>query len=137
VLRYALRAAEALSELGDPSGLELAARMALTSEYAARRRWSFRILVNLARCDESVLSGQNLDPLSVLTAAAESETDPGLLSSLTAGALSLSKPKAMQLHEKLIASPHLRDSDRKLVRRRIKAMEKQASPPMSEQRRID
>jgi hypothetical protein len=122
-LRYAIQAAEALSELKDASGLELAARTALTTEYAGRRQIAFRVLTNLALCDKSVLAGQTIDPLSVLIAAAGAETNRGLLSALKAAAARLPDSKAKLLYEKLIASPHITDEDRTIIQGRIKAIE--------------
>jgi hypothetical protein len=123
----AIQAADALSELKDPSGLELAARMAIESKRAAKRRVAFSVLTNLAMCDKSVLVGQTIDPLSVLITAAESETDPGSLNSLSNCAHSLSGPMAKPILQRLVASPHLREKTRALAQYRLKGIEKETT----------
>ena len=120
----AIQVAEALSELRDPSGLELAARMALEGS-AGMRGIAFRVLTNLALCDKSTLSGQVIDPLSVLVAAATSEANPAVLDMLSGSAHRLPNSMAKPVFERLVASPHLREKTRDRAAFRLKRIEKE------------
>jgi len=118
-LWHATEAAEALSQLGDASGLTLAARIALEGEFAADRFRAIATLANLivaAASDEFVLAGQTIDPEAVLLAVAESENEHGVITILKGHVARLPREKARRMYEKLIASPHATEKDREMMK---------------------
>jgi HEAT repeat protein len=125
-LKNALEAARGLSELKDPSGLQLAARLALESDHASFRSAAIRVLVNLAKCDRSILKDQSIDPESVLLTVAESETRETVLGALMRGCAELRFAAAKPILEKLASSPHLSEKDRKGAQRRLAYREREA-----------
>lgn len=122
-LQPALEVAEALSELGDASGLELSARMALKGENPRLRKDAIGVLMNLALQGESILAGQAQDPEAVLMAVAESETEGWVLTHLMFEAARLPALRAKRLLEKVGASPHFYDSDRSKLEYRLRVIE--------------
>ena len=125
----AIQVAEALSRLGDASGLTLAARVALEGEYALHRSQAIATLANLvveAASDASVLAAQTIDPEAVLLAAAESETDHTVITSLKGNAARLPREKARKMYEKLITSPHPTEKDREMMRGYLKMYDREA-----------
>ncbi len=126
-LEDALEAARGLSELKDASGLQLAARLALESDQASFRSAAVRVLVNLAKCDRSILKDQSIDPESVLLTVAESETKATVLRTLMYGTAELRLPAAKAIVEKLGSSPYLPEQDRQQVRDVLAYREREAS----------
>ena len=122
-LWHALRVSKVLSRMGDPSGLELAARMALHSDSGLFRQDAITVLTNLATADRSLLGEQSIDPESVLVAMAEVETKPTVLRSLRRASAKLRLEVARPILEKLAASPHLSAEDRETARRRLEQRE--------------
>ncbi len=125
-LWHALRVSQVLSRMGDPSGLELAARMALHSDSGLFRLEAITVLTNLATADRSLLGKQSIDPESVLIAMAEVETEPGILRGLRTAGAKLRLEVAKPILEKLAASPHLSAEDRETARRRLEQRERKA-----------
>ncbi len=118
LLRHALDAADALSELGDASGLELAARVALESPVGLFRMCAITTLANLAihaASDKSVLAGKAIDPEAVLVAVAQSETNPRVLGRLRDDTARLPRERSRKIYEQLIASPHMAEKDREMM----------------------
>ncbi|GEM_PF-7073449 len=122
-LWHALGVSKVLSRMGDPSGLELAARMALHSDSGLFRQDAITVLTNLATSDRSLLGEQSIDPESVLIAMAEVETKPTVLRSLRIASAKLRLEVAKPILEKLAASPHLSAEDRETARRRLEHRE--------------
>jgi HEAT repeat protein len=128
-LHDAIRAAEALSRLGDASGLALAARLALGSEYASHRDQAIMTLANLvveAASDKSILAGQTIDPEAVLITVAEFETTPTVLTILKGNAARLPREKSVKIYKKLITSPHLAEKDREMLKGRLWMYDREA-----------
>jgi len=128
-LYNAIRAAEALSELGDPSGLALATRLALESEDALFRMHAIPTLTNLvvhAASDKALLAGQTIDPETVLVAVAESETKSAVLTILKSNAARLPREKGRRIYEKLIASPHMAEEDREMMKGYLRLYDREA-----------
>jgi hypothetical protein len=125
----AIRVAEALSRLGDASGLTLAARVALEGESAAQRSQAIATLASLvveAASDKSILAGQTIDPEAVLLAAAESETEHGVITTMMGHAARLPREKARRMYEKLIASPHPTEKDREMMKGILRLYDREA-----------
>jgi len=132
----AIEVAEALSRLGDASGLPLAARVALEGEYGAHRMDAINTLANLvvgAASDKSVLAGQTIDPEAVLLAAAESETEAGVIGTIMGDAARLPREKARRVYEKLIASPHPTEKDREMMKSILKLYDREAKKQSKDQ----
>ncbi len=128
-LYEAIQAAEALSELGDAGGLELATYIALQGEYLLHRHHAVSTLATLiarSASDESVLARQTIDPTAVLIALAESETDPSVLGVVKGHAARLPREISRKIYTKLAASPHLSEKDRTMVQGYLKMFERQA-----------
>jgi hypothetical protein len=135
-LSDAIQAAEALSRLGDASGLALAARLALEGEYAADRQQAIATLANLvvgAASDASILAGQTIDPEAVLIAAAESETEPGVIGTIMGHAARLPREKSRRLYERLIASPHPTEENREMMKGILRLYDREAKVQSKEQ----
>jgi hypothetical protein len=132
----AMRVAEALSELGDASGLALAARVASEGEQDLHRMDAIATLANLViagASDKSVLAGQTIDPHAALIAVAGSETSPGVLGILKNHAARLPLEKSRPIYEKLIASPHTAEKDRDILKARIRFQDHEAKKQSKDQ----
>ncbi len=131
----AMRVAEALSRLGDASGLALAARVALEGEYAAHRMDAIATLANLViagASDTSVLAAQTIDPEAVLIAAADSETEHGVIGIIMDHTARLPREKARRMYERLIASPHPTEKDRETMKGILKLYDREAKKESKE-----
>lgn len=132
----ALEVARVLAELGDPSGLELSARLALESDQALFRKQAIQTLIRLAKYDRAILVNQSIDPTSVLVAIAESESQATVLRALMSGSAELELSGARPILQKLAASPHLSAEDREAARRRLEYREwkarRQSETPSAE-----
>lgn len=78
-----LLAAKVLAELGDRSGYELAARMALEGSWRWQRYEAILTLIEIAKAGETALRAEGLDPVFILCAVAESEKDNHVIYLLT------------------------------------------------------
>ena len=136
LLRHAIDAANALSELGDASGLELAARVALESPVGLFRMGAITTLANLAvhaASDKSVLAGKAIDPEAVLVAVAQSETNPRVLARLRNDTAKLPRERSRKIYEKLIASPHPTEKDREMMKSILKLYDREAKKQSKDQ----
>jgi len=78
-----LLAAKVLAELGDRSGYELAARMALEGSWRWQRYEAIFTLIEIAKAGETALRAEGLDPVLILCVVAESEKDKHVIYLLT------------------------------------------------------
>ncbi len=85
----ASRAAWVLAKLGDRSGYELASRIALEGDWAIQRVEAVKCLIEISKMDKNILLNENLTPVSVLLAVAETEKDIIVIETLAAGVLGL------------------------------------------------
>ncbi len=76
-LMDALDVARVLAELGDRRGYHLAAKIAL-EEHSFKNYKPISVLAEVVKTDNATLKSEGLDPVFVLKAIAESETDEGV-----------------------------------------------------------
>ena len=113
--RQATDLARALSEVGDASGYELAARMALEGEDKNWRIQAVTILANLCLTGESVQSKHAIDSEKRLLDVADCETDATVLRILQNQADKLPDSSAKRIYERLVDSPHFPYRNKKNV----------------------
>ena len=126
-----LLAAKVLAELGDRSGYELAARMALEGSWRWQRYEAIFTLIEIAKAGETALRAEGLDPVLILCVVAESEKDKHVIYLLTNQVRkNLDDDAAIRILEIAKNSPNLSEKARRvaqlhldMVRRRKKAAE--------------
>jgi hypothetical protein len=79
-LMDALSVARVLAELGDRRGYHLAAKIALEEHCFAFPYLPISVLAEIVKTDKAILRSEGLDPVFVLKAIAETETDEGVSS---------------------------------------------------------
>jgi hypothetical protein len=115
-LYYALQAARVLAELGDLRGYELAARMALGGAWEAQRQESIHVLVEICMTEPGTLTAEGGNPVSVLSAMAESEKSKPVFTTLISSVQKLNPDMASRVLEKAVSSPHQSEKMRNVVK---------------------
>ncbi len=116
---YALYAAKVLAELGDRSGYELAARMAIHGPQIYHRSRSIDVLVEISKTNKEVLAKESIYPEKILLEAAESEENLLVIKSLITSTWSLDVETRARVLEKVANSTYITDDIRKEIESRL------------------
>ncbi len=116
---YALYAAKVLAELGDRSGYELAARMAIHGPEIYHRSNAIDVLIEISKTNKEVLAKESIYPEKILLEVAESEENLLVIKSLMTLTCSLDVETQARVLEKTANSPYITDDIRKEIESRL------------------
>lgn len=116
---YALYAAKVLAELGDRSGYELAARMAIHGPEIYLRTRAIDVLVKISKTNKEILSKESKYPEKILLEVAESEENLLVIKSLMTSTWSLDVETQARVLEKIANSPYISDDIREEIESRL------------------
>ncbi len=124
-LMDALPVARVLAELGDRRGYHLAAKIALEEHCFGIGYLPISVLAEIAKTDKAKLRSEGLEPVFVLKAIAESETDEGVFSTiLNYAAIKLPEDIGIEILEAIVNSPIQSERRRFYATRRLDKIRK-------------
>ena len=125
-LMDALDVARVLAELGDRRGYHLAAKIALEEHcFFGLGYKPITVLAEIVKTDKAKLRSEGLEPVFVLKAIAETETDEGVFSViLNYASIKLPEDIGIEILEAMVNSPILSERRRFLATRRLDKIRK-------------
>jgi hypothetical protein len=133
-IRRALEVAVVLAELADRRGYELAAKEGLENPLAANRSRAVKVLAEIAKTDEAILHREGRDPVSVLSAMAETETRRTVFSQILTSATRLGGSVGLRILAKAKDNPYQSEEESRRAERSFERLKLKVSHRQKEDR---